>query len=437
MTALTLDPSNGGAGSARYRWGPALHNLYLITLLIASLATATSVPVPSPRPRATLLLATGLVVVVTLVVADLAVRRRPAGSGIVIGYLLVAAAVLGGYTTVFPTFGAVAFGLIPLAFALLPRPVALAAGALVTGLPYLIQPYVLAWLSGPAAPVVTSVHFGPVYAIAVGVALPMVTGLLTVAAIRSAQRESRERQRVVDQLSATREELATASRQAGRAEERQRLAHELHDTLAQTLSGVVLQLEAAEQELDGTGVDHDPARLARLLTVARMTARQGLADTRRAVEALRPEALDRTSLCDAITEFCARWSEATGVRVNTAVWGQVRRCPAALEMVALRVVQEALANTAKHAAAGEATVAIGYQPETLLISVRDNGRGFDPASTRAPDGYASGGLGLVTMRERVGTVGGTLAVDSTPGAGAALTATLPDPRRPAAPGAHP
>jgi signal transduction histidine kinase len=437
MTALTLGRSDGGAGSARYRWGPALHNLYVVTLLIAALTTATSAPGPPPRPRAMLLLATGLIVVVALAVADLAVRRRSAGSGVVVGYLLVAAAVLGAYTAVFPTFATVAFGLIPLAFATLPRSMALAAGALVTGLPYLIQPYVLAWLFGPAAPVGMSVHFGLVYAVAVGVALPMLTGLLAVAAIRSAQRVSQDRQRIVEQLSATREELATASRQAGRAEERQRLAHELHDTLAQTLSGVVLQLEAAEQELDGTAADHDPLRLARLLTVARVTARQGLADTRRAVEALRPEALDRTSLGDAITEFCGRWSEATGVPVHTAVRGHVRRCPPELEVVALRVVQEALANTAKHAAAGEVTVAIGYQPDALLISVRDNGRGFDPAGTHAPDGYASGGLGLVTMRERVGTVGGTLALVSKPGIGTALTATLPDPRPAPHGGGHP
>ncbi len=428
MTAQAVTDPTADRGPAGISWGAALHNLYLATLLIALFTTVTSVLVPAPRPRTVLWVTVCLAVVTALAVGDLVVRRFTVASGVVVGYFLAAAAVLGTLSAVFPSFAVAAFGVVPLAFIVLPWPAALTTGALLTGLPYVIQPYLIAWLFGPTTGVGIAVRFGPAYSIAVGVALPVLTGLSTVAAIRSAHRESRERQRVVEELVATREELAAAARQAGQAEERQRLAHELHDTLAQTLSGVVFQLEAAEEEL-GRGRDrHDPVRLARLLCTARDSARQCLSDTRRTVEALRPAALDRTSLAKAVAELCARWSETTGLPVNTAIRGSVRRCPPALEVVALRVSQEALANTAKHAAAGTVEVILSYRSDAVVVSVRDDGHGFDPARTPTPDGSASGGFGLVTMRERVAALGGTLAIVSTPGAGTVITATLPDPR---------
>jgi len=437
MTPRGPTDSTSGQGPVTTSWGPALHNLYLATLLIALFATLTSVAVPGPRPPAVLWSAVCLAVV-ALTAGDLAVRRRAVASGVLVGYFLATAVVLGTFSAVFPSFSVAAFGVVPLAFIVLRLPAALVTGALLTGLPYLIQPYLIAWLSGPAAPVGITVRFGPAYSIAVGVALPMLTGLSTVAAIRSAHRQSEARRSAVEELVATRGELATASRLAGQAEERQRLAHELHDTLAQTLAGVAFQLEAAQQELDRGRELHDPVRLARLLGAARDGARQCLTDTRRTVEALRPAVLDRTSLTDAVAEVCARWSETTGLPVNTVIRGPVRRCPAPLEVAALRVSQEALANTAKHAAASTVDVVVSYRPDAVVVSVRDDGRGFDPTRPPAPDGHApggsaSGGFGLVTMRERVATLGGTLDIVSAPGAGTAVTATLLDPcLRPAA-----
>jgi signal transduction histidine kinase len=428
MTAQVLSSPEIDRRPAGISWGPALHNLYLTTLLIALFTTVTSVLVPAPRPRTVFWVAVCLVVVAALTVGDLVVRRCTAASGVVIGYFLAAAGVLGTLSAVFPSFAVAAFGVVPLALIVLPWPAAVATGALLTGLPYVTQPYLLAWLFGPRNGVGIAVRFGPAYAIAVGVALPVLTGLYTVAAIRSASRESRERQRVVEELVATREELAAAAHQAGQAEERQRFAHELHDTLAQTLSGMVFQLEAAEEELDRGRERHDPVRLARLIGTARESARQCLADTRHTVEALRPAALDGTSLVDALAEVCARWSETTGLPVNTAIRGSIRRCPLPLEVVALRVSQEALANTAKHAAASTAEVVISYQPDAVVVSVRDDGHGFDPARTPTPGRSASGGFGLITMRERVATLGGTLAIVSTPNTGTSITATLPAPR---------
>lgn len=418
-------------------WVTALHNLYLVALVVAVAMTLASVVVPAPLTVPVLWLVTGLTPAL-LCVADMLARRWQAaasGSGVMTGYFLLVSVVLGALAALFPTFTVVAFGLLPLAFVRLRRAPAVVVGVLMTGLPYLVQSSGIRWLFGDDAPPGTLIRYGPGYLAAVGVALPVLTGLFTASAIQAVQRQSRAYRAVVEQLSATRAELASASRLAGQAEERQRLAHELHDTLAQGLSGVVLQLEAAEQQLD---LDHDTAgqstrlvALARLLAVARATARGCLADTRRTVEALRPEPLDGANLSAALTHVCQRWTETTGVPARVTVRGEHRPWPPQLEVVGLRVVQEALANTAKHASANEVSVTAGYARDTLSLVVHDNGRGFDPAHAPTPDGYTSGGLGLSTMRERVAAVGGTVVVASAPGAGTTITAILPGTPAPA------
>jgi signal transduction histidine kinase len=421
-------PAGGPAGSGAAgadRWEQALHNLYLGTLGIALAMTATSVVVPAPLPTTAVWLVICLAAG-ALTAGDLLVRRLPAGrGGPLTAYLLGAGATLGLLTAVLPTFAVVAFGALPLAFVLLGRAAATAVAALLTGLPYPVRPHALGWLFGPDAPPGLLVRFGSTYQLTVGVALPVLIGVLTASAIRA--------------VSAARAELAAASRQAGQAEERQRLAHELHDTLAQGLSGVVLQLAAAEQELDRHPPSDGTGRLARLVTGAERTARDCLADTRRAVEALRPELLDRTTLVDAVAEVCRRWTEQSGLPARPAVRGQPERCPPQIEVVALRVVQEALANAGKHAAARAVSVTVEYRPGELRIAVRDDGRGIDSAPAPAPDGHRPGGHGLATMRERVTAVGGTLTITGatrtgpgstatrTGGPGTTVTATLPIP----------
>jgi signal transduction histidine kinase len=238
--------------------------------------------------------------------------------------------------------------------------------------------------------------------------------------VQALRRQNLRRQALLDQLSATRAELASASRLAGRAEERQRLAHELHDTLTQGLSGVVLQLEAAEQHMNP-----NTARLERLVTRARETARSCLADTRRAMEALRPEPLDDATLADAIAQVCLQWTERAGVPARCVVHGHARRCHPQVEVVALRVVQEALANAGKHAAADEVTVTVEYRADDLHVVVRDDGRGVAPENPSRPNGHTSGGFGLAVMRDRVASVEGRLSVTSTLGIGTTVTATLP------------
>jgi signal transduction histidine kinase len=396
------------------RWARALHNLYLVTLVIALIAVVASFPA-----ELNWFIAGGATAV--LGSADIAVRRRFAGrQGVAVGYFLATGGVVGVLTAVFPMFAAVAFGLLPLAFVRLPRWGAVAVGIVTTGSPYLLQPFLRAWMRGVGWQPEATIRFGPTYFVVVGVALPVLTGLFTASAVQALRRQNLRRQALLDQLSATRAELASASRLAGRAEERQRLAHELHDTLTQGLSGVVLQLEAAEQHMNP-----NTARLERLVTRARETARSCLADTRRAMEALRPEPLDDATLADAIAQVCLQWTERAGVPARCVVHGHARRCHPQVEVVALRVVQEALANAGKHAAADEVTVTVEYRADDLHVVVRDDGRGVAPENPSRPNGHTSGGFGLAVMRDRVASVEGRLSVTSTLGIGTTVTATLP------------
>ncbi|MBP2330531.1 signal transduction histidine kinase [Kibdelosporangium banguiense] len=343
------------------------------------------------------------VAAVVLGVVDVAVRPS-------VGYFLVAGVIVGVLTAVFPMFAAVGFGLLPLVFVQLPRWGAVLVGVVTTGSPYVVQPLVRTLMAGAGWEREPVIRLGPAYFVLVGVALPVLTGLFTAGAVQALRRQSRYRQALLDQLSATRAELANASRLAGQAEERQRLAHELHDTLAQGLSGVLLQLEAAEQHLDGDS--------ARLVVRAREIAGSCLVDTRRAVAALRPEPLDKAALADAVRQLCVQWAELTGIPADCAVQGPVRRFRPQVEVVALRVVQEALTNARKHAASSGLTVTVEYGTQMRLV-VRDDGCGFDPA-------IVTSGFGLATMRERVASIGGTLSVSSVIGTGTTVTATLPD-----------
>jgi signal transduction histidine kinase len=413
---LVAETEQRGSDAAD-RWARALHNLYLVTLVIALVAVAASFPA-----ELNWLIAGGATAV--LGSADIAVRRRFALAGRqggAVGYFLATGVVVGVLTAVFPMFAAVAFGLLPLAFVRLPRWGAIAVGVVTTGSPYLLQPFLRAWMRGVGWQPEATIRFGPAYFVVVGVALPVLTGLFTASAVQALRRQNLRRQALLDELSATRAELASASRLAGRAEERQRLAHELHDTLTQGLSGVVLQLEAAEHHMDP-----NMARLERLVTRARETARSCLADTRRAMDALRPEPLDSATLADAMAHVCRQWTEREGVLARCVVHGHARRFHPQVEVVALRVVQEALANASKHAAADEVTVAVEYRADELHVVVRDDGRGFAPENPSPPNGHTSGGFGLATMRERVASVNGRLSVTSTLGAGTTVTATLPE-----------
>jgi len=221
--------------------------------------------------------------------------------------------------------------------------------------------------------------------------------------------QSRERAAIIDQLEATRAELAAAQHEAGRMAERQRLAADIHDTLAQGLTSILMLIQAAQANLDGS---HPHA--ARHLELAARTARENLAEARALVADLAPAQLDGGTLPDALR----RLSQAPGVNASFGLSGTPRPQPMVTEVVLLRVCQEALANVRKHACAQSATVRLGYDPGAIRLEVSDDGAGFDPDCV-------SGGYGLRGMRTRVAEVGGTLTVRSSPGAGTQVSAMVP------------
>ncbi len=211
--------------------------------------------------------------------------------------------------------------------------------------------------------------------------------------------------------------LVGQARAAGVVEERQRLAGEIHDTLAQGLTAIVAQLEAAEQ------ARHRPEEWSRHLTQARSLARSSLTEARRSVRALRPEQLENATLAEAVGELARGWSQQSGVVAELETAGPPTRAPADTEAALFRVAQEALTNVARHAEAAKVRLTLTYLDDTLLLDVADDGTGFDPAG----DSGDSGGYGLVGMRHRLAGVGGTLTVESAPGYGTTLNAAVPLP----------
>ena len=230
------------------------------------------------------------------------------------------------------------------------------------------------------------------------------------------------------------EQLLTQAREAGALDERQRMAREIHDTLAQGLAGIITQLQAAEQ---ATG---DQAGWRRHVRAATRLARESLSEARRSVDALRPEPLEAGRLSEALADVAARWSALNGVAVQVTTTGMVRPLPPDAELGLLRTAQEALANVARHAQATRVGLTLSFMEGEVVLDIRDDGQGFDPArlgaradgapaAGRAPlaaGGTSAGnGFGLVSMRQRIEGLAGTLQVESEPGAGTAISACVP------------
>ncbi len=207
------------------------------------------------------------------------------------------------------------------------------------------------------------------------------------------------------------EQLLAQAREAGVLDERQRMAREIHDTLAQGLTGIVTQLQAAEQASD------DPAEWRRHFETATRLARESLSEARRSVDALRPEPLETGRLPAALADVADRWSALHGITVQVTTTGTARPMPAEAELALLRTAQEGLANVARHAQASSAWVTLSYMEQEVALDVRDDGKGFEPAQ--------ADGFGLVAMRQRVEGLSGTLQVESEPGAGTAISACVP------------
>lgn len=223
--------------------------------------------------------------------------------------------------------------------------------------------------------------------------------------------QSRQRAELIAELAATRDELAAVSREAGVLAERARVARDIHDTLAQGFTSVLLQLEAAETEL----ATSPSAR--RHLDAARRITRANLAEARSLIGALTPPDLRAASLPEALARLAQRTGPEIGATVTLDVDGSPRPVPANHEVVLFRAAQEALANVGKHARASNVYIGLSYTDSSVGLSVRDDGAGFDPA--------AGNGFGLSGMRARVTEAGGAMTVDSAPGRGTTLRIELP------------
>ncbi|WP_436890922.1 sensor histidine kinase [Nocardiopsis dassonvillei] len=227
--------------------------------------------------------------------------------------------------------------------------------------------------------------------------------------------ESYERSVLIRQLRESRAEAARLSEETGALAERERLARELHDTLAQGFTSIVALAQAVESELDT-----DPALARRHLALMRETAAENLAEARAMVAARRPAPLGEDTLEAALERIGRRLGTELGVPVSVQVQGVPRELPGDLQVCVLRTAQEALANVRKHAGADRVSLILAHTDVGTRLTIADDGRGFDPSAPSA-------GNGLPGMRHRARSVGGELDIDSTPEEGTTVRLTLPEP----------
>lgn len=211
-------------------------------------------------------------------------------------------------------------------------------------------------------------------------------------------------------------QLLTQAREAGVLDERARMAREIHDTIAQGLIGIVTQLEAADQARDR------PSARDRHLEQAQRLARDGIVEARRSVEASMPAALESGSLPDALATVARDWSELNDIPVDVHVTGDVVALHPEIEVALLRIAQEALANVARHAGASRAGLTLSFIGDVVTLDVRDDGVGF---TVPGPGAAERSGYGLGGMQQRAARVAGSLAIESEPGGGTALSARVP------------
>ncbi len=202
---------------------------------------------------------------------------------------------------------------------------------------------------------------------------------------------------------------------AAAQEERQRLAREIHDSVGQAFTAILLQLRSAEETFG------DAPNLARsAIGQVRELARDGLADTRRAVDALRPQALERFDLATALRRAVVQATLGMPMDVQCSVRGDVYALPIDTATQLLRIAQEAISNTLKYADAQRLTIELTFEPEQTQLRVQDDGRGFDLSQATA-----AGGFGLLSMRARAAAIGAELTISSASGQGTSLLVALP------------
>ncbi|WP_067816804.1 sensor histidine kinase [Nocardia inohanensis] len=297
---------------------------------------------------------------------------------------------------------------------------------------------------------------------------PPAVAAISTALFVGMRRQTEQQAALIADLRATRRELAATERRAGTLAERQRLAMEIHDTLAQGLSSQRMLLQAADRIWDT-----DPARARTHIRTAAAVAEQNLTEARRFVHdlapadlaaggslpaALRALAQRETSISDRHTNYFAAQSDPPATRdadlgavsgeptaphrkaatpettaatgesaaaapvVRVHVDGDPGALPSQVEAALLRIAQGALANAREHAAANTVTLTLTYLGDQVVLDIADDGSGFDPAATVSGE---QRGHGLPAMRARLRQLGGRLTIESVPGEGTVLSAVVP------------
>ncbi|MFQ4148101.1 sensor histidine kinase [Arthrobacter sp. LAPM80] len=298
---------------------------------------------------------------------------------------------------------------------LLPRWAGLTTTALMTVAVVLAQ-----WNSSgttfPQLPVIIGPVFGAAFAVATSKAYLLL------------YQEGEYQRQAAEELRRTRAELAATQHEAGVLAERARLAREIHDTLAQGFSSIILVSRAALRSLESGDVEST----GESLSMVQATAAENLAEARNFVRGLSSPALAETSLVEILSRLCSKTQrEATArgssLKCSFRLDGEPIDLPQPYKVTLLRAAQASLANVWLHAQAGAAVVSLAFLGSEVTLDVYDDGRGFEPDNLAdTVGGRADGsGFGLRSMRERVVAQGGTLTIESAPGEGTVVAVRLP------------
>ncbi|GGM90306.1 two-component sensor histidine kinase [Terrabacter tumescens] len=251
---------------------------------------------------------------------------------------------------------------------------------------------------------------------------PVGIALVTVLSYRALDREARTRQALLDELTEAQADLATAQRRSGALTERTRLSREIHDSVGQGLSSITLLLGAAEQDWDKR-----PLAARDHVTAAGAAARDALDEVRRVVRDLAPADLEDDTTGDALPAALARVAAtgSHGLDVQVRVHGDAVPVPSTVAGALVRSARGALANVVEHAHATRAVVSLTYLPDEVLLDVRDDGQGFDPAEPTPSGPGGDRGHGVDGIRRRAADLGGRAEVESAPREGTTVSVRFP------------
>lgn len=374
--------------------------VHALVLATTAIVLARSVTSPTPASAATMVLGVLLLAVYLggVAASGTAAARR--------GWLALAwlAAVVGIWLLLLvctPDAAYVAFGLFFVELHILGRwgtlAVLVTAGAAIVGF---------------------GLHTGWSAAIVIGPLLGAGVALLVTWGYRMLAREAAERDRLLADLLRTQDRLAETERLSGVLAERARLAREIHDTVAQGLASIQLLLHAAERaDPAGPGIGH--------IRMARETAATSLADTRRFIRELTPPDLDGQGVVAALRRLADTQWRAAGLEVRV-VASDTLTLPMETQTAILRITQGAVANVIQHARASTVTVELTRAAGDVLLSVTDDGRGFDARAVEVDRAAGvTDSFGLTAIAERAGQLGGSSRVESEPGRGTTLLVRLP------------